>query len=102
MFHLQRVNELNKTLKYNHGNSLIYIYNVRIAGINAEVVSSHLSLLTVSISKIYSTQKINTLNCPAINISAIQKQMLGTNLQGKASEGDKHNYSDVSPPRSDH
>lgn len=102
MFRPQRVNALNKTLKYNHGNSLIYIYNVRIAGINAEVVSSSLFLLTVSIAKIYSTRKINTLNCPAINTSAIQKQMQGTNLQGKASEGDKHNYSDVSPPLSDH
>lgn len=102
LFHPQRVNALNKTLKYNHGNPLIYIYNVRIAGINAEVVSSRLSLLTASISKIYSKQKINTLNCPAINTSAIQKQMQGTNLQEKASEGDKHNYSDVSPPLHDH
>lgn len=33
----------------------------------------HTYLFSVSISEIYSTQKINTLNCPAINTSAIQK-----------------------------
>lgn len=59
----QRVNALNKTLKYTHKHriSLIYIYNLRIARINAEVVSMCLSLLTAYISKMHSTRKINTL-----------------------------------------
>lgn len=62
----QRVNALNKALKYthNHGNSLIYIYNLRITGINAEVAPMCLSLLSAYIPKIYSTRKINTLKLP--------------------------------------